>query len=350
MSVGIRVGIVAVALCLARTPAAADLCNDGAPSTSSANLADLQMARQVALGMAPISSCPGLNDDSDGRITISEIVAGISLVLQQAGAADGGAATGILNPVVIDVGTAYGAASETAIFDVRLTSSLGLVAGVQIDISFDSQTPIPPHPNPIFGGAPFCDVNPAINKNQSGFAYIGPNQIRAIIVSFTNLNLIPDGSVLFTCHTDISGSAPVGTYPLPCSNAGSSTAAAIPLPTACSPGAVEVIEHVVMDHYKCYQGNDLKTPKFTKQLVTTTDQLTTADETLALKLQFVCAPVDKNGEGIENPATHLACYGVKASALSGAPRVLVSTQFQSTQFQLQKPKLLCLPTSKTLMP
>jgi hypothetical protein len=337
-------------LCLVIAPAAADLCDDGSLSTSQANLADLVTARGVALGIAPVSACPGLNSNNDQSVTVSEIVGGISLVLQGNGNADSGSAAGLPLPVVIDVGTAWGSAGEEVTFDVRLTSSLGLVAGAQIDINFDSQTPIPPHENPIFSGAPFCDVNAAINKNQSAFAYQGPNGVRGIIISFTNVDLIPEGAVLFTCHVQISPLAPTGTYPLPCSNAQSSTALGVPLPTTCAPGAVEVIEHTNIDHYKCYQGSDLKTPKFVKQALTTTDQLTTDDPNLVLNLKFVCAPVDKNGEGINDPAAHLACYGLKAQPLDQEPKLLVSTQFQMTQFQANKPKLLCVPATKTLMP
>lgn len=266
-------------------------------------------------------------------------------------AADGGGAAGLLNPVVIDVGTAWGAADERVPFDVRLTSSTGLVTGVQIDINFDSQTLIPTHPNEQdYPGAPFCEVNPDINKDASSFSYQGPNGIRAVIASSPNLGLIPDGSILFTCFVKVSALAPTGTYPLPCSNAQSSTALSVALPTICQPGAVEVIQHSEIDHYKCYQGSDLNSPKFTKQMVDTTDQFEDDAPTHVLGLKLVCAPVDKNGQGINDPAAHLACYGVKADAFGEEPRVLVSTQFQTTQFALQKPQLLCVPATKTLLP
>lgn len=265
-------------------------------------------------------------------------------------AADGGSATGLLDPVIIDVGTAWGSADEEAVFDVKLTSSTGLVTGAQIDINFDSQTPIAVHPNPDFGGGPFCDVNPAINKDQSTFAFVGPNRIRAVIASTTNIDLIPNGATLFTCRVHISPSAPTGTYPLPCSNAQSHTALSVGLPTTCHPGAVEVIEHAEIDHYKCYQGSDLKNPKFSKRVVELTDQIVSDQEAEVLKLTFVCAPVDKDGQGINNPGAHLACYGIKAAALNSEPRALVSTQFQTSQFVLQKPALLCVPATKTLLP
>src|SRR5262249_48922399 len=51
-----------------------------------------------------------------------------------------------------------------------------------------------------------------------------------------------------------------------------------------------------LDHYKCYQGKDLKNPKFTQLVaVSTSDQLVTENVDVK-KLKFVCTPVDKNGE------------------------------------------------------
>jgi hypothetical protein len=69
-----------------------------------------------------------------------------------------------------------------------------------------------------------------------------------------------------------------------------------------------------------------------------------------MKLKFVCVPVDKNGEGIFDAAAHLACYQVVGSSLSPRPTVEVSTQFQTSRFELKRPKLLCLPATKTLLP
>src|SRR6185369_8017861 len=79
-----------------------------------------------------------------------------------------------------------------------------------------------------------------------------------------------------------------------------------------------------LDHYKCYQGKDLKTPKFIKRTVSLTDQIATNQSVEVKKLKFVCAPVDKNGEGINNPNAHLACYQLKAPTLSPRPSVEVS--------------------------
>lgn len=104
-----------------------------------------------------------------------------------------------------------------------------------------------------------------------------------------------------------------------------------------------------LDHYKCYQGKDLKNPKFVRTTISTSDQIIT-EPVEVKKLKFVCSPVDKNGEGINNPTTHLACYQLKAPTLSPRPSVEVSTQFQTSRFQLKKGKLICVPATKSILP
>jgi hypothetical protein len=105
-----------------------------------------------------------------------------------------------------------------------------------------------------------------------------------------------------------------------------------------------------IDHYKCYQGKDLKDPKFNKITVNTSDQIILSEAVEVKKLKFVCAPVDKNGEGINDPDTHLACYQIKAPNLGAQPSVEVDSQFQTSRFRLKKGKLICLPATKTVLP
>jgi hypothetical protein len=121
---------------------------------------------------------------------------------------------------------------------------------------------------------------------------------------------------------------------------------------ACTAGmCVGVSVNCPLDHYKCYQGKDLKNPKFDKVVgVETDDQMVTGQLVDAKKLKFVCTPVDKNGEGINDPNAHLACYQLKAPKFAIRPTVEVSTQFQTSRFEIKKGKLLCLPASKTVLP
>jgi hypothetical protein len=84
-------------------------------------------------------------------------------------------------------------------------------------------------------------------------------------------------------------------------------------------------------------------------MTNTSDQLTSEVVTVE-KVRFSCAPVDKNGEGISNSDAYLTCYQVKAAKLAPRPRVEVSTQFQVSRLELKKPTLLCVPSTKTLVP
>jgi len=109
------------------------------------------------------------------------------------------------------------------------------------------------------------------------------------------------------------------------------------------------------DHYKCYQGKDLKNPKFDKApwtAVNLVDQIVggLGENVEVQKLKYVCTPVDKNGEGINDPNAHLICYQVKGANLAPRPKVEVSTQFQVSRFELKKPKLLCVPGTKQIIP
>ena len=110
-----------------------------------------------------------------------------------------------------------------------------------------------------------------------------------------------------------------------------------------------------LDNYKCYQGKDLKAPKFTKlkcsngQLTQTSDQFTNECVDVQ-KVKFVCNPVSINNSVINDATAHLICYQIKGANLTPRPKVQVTTAFQTSQFELKKPKLLCVPGSKTILP
>ena len=108
-----------------------------------------------------------------------------------------------------------------------------------------------------------------------------------------------------------------------------------------------------IDAYKCYQGKDLKSPKFNKLKcpagAQTSDQFTTECVDVQ-KVKFVCNPVSVDGGAILDPSAHLICYQIKGAALSPRPKVEVNTQFQASQFELKKPKLICVPGTKVILP
>lgn len=108
-----------------------------------------------------------------------------------------------------------------------------------------------------------------------------------------------------------------------------------------------------LDHYKCYKVKDLKMPKFEKTTVSLTDQFGINDGVFEAKKPFMfCNPADKNGLGILNEDDHLTCYKVKGPKLYPAdrPRVEIGNQLGTLQLQPLKALLLCLPSTKTILP
>ena len=111
------------------------------------------------------------------------------------------------------------------------------------------------------------------------------------------------------------------------------------------------VAHAQLDHYKCYQGKDLKNPKFVKVAnVNLSDQLVPSENVTVQKVKFVCNPVSKNGSTINDASAHLICYQIKGANLVPRPKVEVVSQFQTSQFEIKKPKLLCVPGTKMILP
>ncbi len=145
--------------------------------------------------------------------------------------------------VSIIVGSAVGEPGATITFPVSLASDAE-VAGVQVDIAFDPDTPIPPDNE----DEPNCRVNPSIDKGGTSFAFmpIGctPGDdctgVRAIVLALDNLDPIPDDAQLFTCTVTIAADAEAGDYPLTCSNPGAGDPNGDRLGADCTDGAITV--------------------------------------------------------------------------------------------------------------
>jgi hypothetical protein len=110
-----------------------------------------------------------------------------------------------------------------------------------------------------------------------------------------------------------------------------------------------------VDHYKCYKVKVSKgQPKFEPILgVSVDDQFTDGAKLFDLKTPTrLCTPVDKNGEGIKNEATHLMCY--RAKPATGQPKhvkvlgIHVNNQFGPAQLDTIKEGELCVPSEKIL--
>jgi len=161
-----------------------------------------------------------------GRVTVDELVAATAASCNCAPARSRAMAAGIAEPSV-EVGSATGAPGQQVQFSVILHTAGAAVAGVQDDIGFDSfNTPVGVNGS----GRPDCTVNPAINKEATAFAFQPPGCVgaactafRALVLSFSNVDPIADGSVMYSCNVTISPGASPGTYPLVVSNVGMST-------------------------------------------------------------------------------------------------------------------------------
>ena len=69
--------------------------------------------------------------------------------------------------------------------------------------------------------------------------------------------------------------------------------------------------------------------------------------------RLLCNPVDKNGEGIPYPKSHLVCYEIRDAPKGPTERVkevAVQNQFQRGQLWVGSANLLCVPSQKRYEP
>jgi hypothetical protein len=96
------------------------------------------------------------------------------------------------------------------------------------------------------------------------------------------------------------------------------------------------------DHFQCYE---LKPGAFTVTSVTVQDQFGTLVETLRFPTRL-CAPTDKNHEGIADPTDHLAGYRTKSPPFNKRTNQTVVDQFGTLLLDVTRPDILLVPTSK----
>jgi hypothetical protein len=143
----------------------------------------------------------------------------------------------------VNIGSASGDPGATVTFDATLASEGTDTAGLQVDIAFDPSAPIAARAN----GRPNCTVNPEINKPASSFAFRPPGcsgaactAVRAIILSTEDVDVIPDGSTLFSCTVAIDSAATGGAKALTGSNAIFSTPTGGRVDGSTNDGAINV--------------------------------------------------------------------------------------------------------------
>jgi cysteine-rich repeat protein len=110
-----------------------------------------------------------------------------------------------------------------------------------------------------------------------------------------------------------------------------------------------------LDHFQCYQAKEApKTAKFPEHVVSLADQFETVDTVAVKHPRFICAPVDKNGEGIMDPTAHQTCYTIRDDrSLLGRfqkREVIINNQFGLQRLVVTRPNHLCLPASKAIPP
>jgi hypothetical protein len=121
----------------------------------------------------------------------------------------------------------------------------------------------------------------------------------------------------------------------------------------CVPATKDGVDSPLnLNHFKCYRVAQ-RHGKFPSRVVELADQFETKT-TVVQKPLLMCNPVDKNGEGVVDPANHLTCYRIVDAA--GQPDFLqrdVSVEDQFTEQLVtafrgtcRKASLLCVPSEK----
>ncbi len=200
----------------------AQTCGGDCDGDGHASPAELATGVEIALGREALSACVASDADHDGRVSVAD------LSFSTMAALDGCAATPPAQPrvggtTVVHVGTGVALPGQTTTFPVTLETGGELVAGVQVDVAFAPETAV----RPTGGNRPDCTANPAIDKQGTSFGFQPPGctpgfnctAFRALVLSLSNVDPIPDGSLLFTCTVQVSGGAGLGDYPLVTSNA-----------------------------------------------------------------------------------------------------------------------------------
>ena len=97
------------------------------------------------------------------------------------------------------------------------------------------------------------------------------------------------------------------------------------------------------DHLQCYD-IDWST-KLDRRTVNLEDQFAVRENVrVSRRAEKYCTPVNKNGEGITNPDSHLTCYRVKG--FKPKRKVKVENQFGEQSFKIDESELLCVPSTQ----
>jgi len=98
-----------------------------------------------------------------------------------------------------------------------------------------------------------------------------------------------------------------------------------------------------VDHFKCYK---VQGDRFSDLFVDLEDEFGSMSEVEVLRPKRFCPPVDKNGEGIANPATGLICYRIRGEEENR--ELVMENQFGTQVLEIKEPKYLCVPSTEKL--
>jgi hypothetical protein len=121
----------------------------------------------------------------------------------------------------LEVSRVHAAPGAVATLSVTLNSAGAGIAGAQNDIVFD---PGLVAVAATAGGKPDCTVNPQIQKPGTAFSFLPPGcrsgiaesciGMRALVLSLSDVTLIPNGSVLYSCRLQVASKPTTGTAKL----------------------------------------------------------------------------------------------------------------------------------------
>lgn len=202
----VAIVLAAASLTAATRSAFAQRCPGDCSGDLAVTIDELVLASRAFFGTSALAACPPADADGDGAVDAADVQAALTAYTGGCGAPRAvpiGAAVGTANALVT-LATVTAAPGTTAGVGATLSTMGNPVVALQQDIAFSPLTRITG-----------CAVNPAINRAQTAFGFQPPGcdpgatctGIRAIVISFSDLSPIADGSLLFTCSSSTSATS-----------------------------------------------------------------------------------------------------------------------------------------------
>jgi hypothetical protein len=136
--------------------------------------------------------------------------------------------TGGSGKPTLSLDSAQGGPGDTVSVTAKLSTGGAGIAGTQNDIVFDpKQLTVAPNAK----GKPDCAANRQLGKEGTAFSFVPANcrpgtnctAVRALVLSLSNVEAIPNGSTLYTCRVRIAPQASRGTQKLSVARVGFSS-------------------------------------------------------------------------------------------------------------------------------